>query len=269
MENILKKVSTKSINYYIEKNLDDFYTKASTHSNFSSHLEKKISWIVPKKADWPEAIFRANFDNLNIENEITIIKKLIQEKQAPNGWTVGPLTKPENLGKFLEKNGFSNVYQQVGMALDLEDLKKQVVDNSELIVEIVEDTEQLKRWVEVVSSVFDINVDFELMEFLLLEPEASFYIGNLNGKPVSALMLYLSSGVAGLHAVSTLKEYRSRGYGLAISRMALLDAFKIGYKIGVLQASSLGERVYRKMGFQKYCDIITYEFEENKINSME
>jgi predicted acetyltransferase len=71
-------------------------------------------------------------------------------------------------------------------------------------------------------------------------------------------MLYLSSGVAGLHAVSTLKEYRGRRFGLAISIIALLDAYKMGYKVGVLQASALGERVYRKMGFQKYCDINTY-----------
>ena len=75
---------------------------------------------------------------------------------------------------------------------------------------------------------------------------------------VSTLMMYLSSGVAGLHAVSTLPKYRGKGLGLSISRKALTDAFKIGYKVGVLQASSLGERVYRKLGFQKYCDIISY-----------
>jgi len=266
MVSVLKKVSSKSIDFYVEQNLDDFYTKSSKYHNFISHIENKISWVSPKNADWPKTIFRADFENLNVENEIIIVKKLIQDKQAPNGWTVGPLTKPKNLGIFLEKIGFSNVYQQAGMALDLEDLEYQVSDESELIVEIVEDAEHLKQWAEVVSSVFGIKVDFELIEYLLLEPEAIFYIGNLEGKCVSSLMLYLSSGVAGLHAVSTLKEYRSRGFGLTISRMALIDAFKIGYKVGVLQASALGERVYRKMGFQKYCDIISYELEENKMN---
>ena len=263
---MVKKISSKSINFYIEQNLDDFYKKSSKHTNFISHIEDKISWVHAKKADWPMCIFKANFENLNVENEIRIVKKLIQERKAPNGWTVGPLSKPENLGIILENNGFSNVYQQAGMALDLEDLKNHVLDESELLVEIVKEIEHLKQWVEVVSSVFGIKVDFKLMEYLLLEPEATFYIGNLEGKPVSTLMLYLSSGVVGLHAVSTLKECRSRGFGLAISRMALIDAFKRGYKIGVLQASAQGERVYRKMGFQKYCDIISYELEENKMN---
>ena len=123
MVSLLKKVSSKSIDFYVEQNLDDFYTKSSKHHNFISHIENKISWVSSKKADWPKAIFRADFENLNVENEIKIVKTLIQGKQAPNGWTVGPLTKPKNLGIFLEKIGFSNVYQQAGMALNLEDLK--------------------------------------------------------------------------------------------------------------------------------------------------
>ena len=265
MVSLLKKVSSKSIDFYVEQNLDDFYTKSSKHHNFISHIENKISWVSSKNADWPEGIFKADFENLNVENEVIIVKKLIQGKQAPNGWTVGPLTKPKNLGIFLEKIGFSNVYQQAGMTLDLKDLKYQVSDENELIVEIVEDAEHLKQWAEVVSSVFGIKIDFELMEYLLLEPEATFYIGNLEGKYVSSLMLYLSSGVAGLHAVSTLKKYRNRGFRLAISRMALLDAYKTAYKVGVLQASTLGERVYRKMGFQKYCEIFSYEIDKREI----
>ena len=261
MSEFLKKVSRNTINSYIEKNLDDFYTKSSTHSNFNSHIEKKISWVLAKEVDWPEGIFRADFKNLNIEYEIAGVKKLIQEGLAPNGWTVGPLTIPKNLGSILEKFGFSNVYHQAGMALKLEDITNQAVTENGLKIEVVEDKKHLKQWIDVVSTVFSLKVDYELLEYLFLEPEARFYIGNFEGMPVTSLMLYLSSGVAGLHAVSTLKEYRGRGFGLTISMMALLDAYKMGYKVGVLQASALGERVYSKLGFRKFCDIISYELD--------
>lgn len=259
MNKILKKITSKTINFYIEQNLDDFYTKSSYHPNFISHLEDKISWVDTRNVDWPKCIFRADFENLNAENEISNIKRLIQEGEAPNGWTAGPLTKPDNLGIILEKNGFSNVYQQAGMAVDLKDLKKKIIDENDLVVEIVENEESLKHWITVVSSAFGIKINSELIKFLFLEPEAKLYIGTFEKRVVSALMLYLSSGVAGLHAVSTLQDYRNRGFGLIISKVALIDALKIGYKVGVLQASSLGERVYRKLGFKKYCDIITYE----------
>jgi hypothetical protein len=259
MKNILKKISSKTINFYIEKNLDDFYIKSSQHPNFISHLEDKISWVDSGNVDWPKCIFRADLKNLDIKNEISIIKKLVQENKAPNGWTVGPLTKPNDLGLILEKNGFLSAYHQAGMAINLKNLKKKRVMENDLEVEMIEKEESLKQWITVVSTVFGLKIDSELIKFLLLEPEVKFFLGIFEGKVVSALMLYLSSGVAGLHAVSTLSEYRNKGFGLTISKVALIDAHKIGYKVGVLQASSLGEPMYRKLGFKKYCDIISYE----------
>jgi GNAT superfamily N-acetyltransferase len=261
MQNILEEIAKNSINFYIESNLDDFYLKSSLHPNFISHIEDKISWVMTEKVDWPMAIFKANFENLNMKKEISNIIALIEEKKAPNGWTVGPLTKPENLGAHLEKRGFQNVYQQAGMAINLTDLKIPLEDRCELQVEVIEEFNNLKHWIKVVSTVFAIKIDFELIESLFLEPEVKFFIGKFKGRPAASLMLYLSSGVAGLHAVSTLPEYRNKGFGLFISRTALIYAFEWGYRVGVLQASSMGERVYRKLGFQKYSDIISYELE--------
>jgi len=258
MKTILKEIISESINYYIEKNLDDFYTKSSEHSNYISRIDENVSWVLAKKADWPDCIFKANFENLNIKNEIFKVKKLIQEGKAPNGWTVGPLTKPKNLGIFLEKCGFSNVYQQVGMAVELKEVADNKTNNIDLIVEKVENEVSLSQWSDVVSKVFNLRVDYDLLKFLYLQEDFHFYLGNFKGNYVSTLMLYLSSGVAGLHAVSTLPEYRGKGFGLSISRKVLINALHRGYFIGVLQASALGEKIYKKLGFQKYCQIISY-----------
>ncbi|MFX1455073.1 MAG: hypothetical protein ACFFDB_06820 [Promethearchaeota archaeon] len=261
LTDILRKISLKSINYYIEKNLDDFYNKASLHSNFKLHQEKKISWVLAKKADWPEGIYKAAFEDVNIEEEIYTIKNLIQEGKIPNGWTIGPLTTPLDLGNILQKFGFLNVYHQAGMAYELENLSNHDFDQIGLKIEFAENKEHLRQWMGVVSTVFGIKIDLGLLEYLRSESEVRFYIGSFEGEPVSSLMLYLSSGVAGIHAVSTLIKYRGRDFGLYISTKALLDAYEIGYRVGVLQASSMGERVYRKLGFKKYCDINTYALE--------
>jgi hypothetical protein len=262
MSAILKDFRTEQIPFFIEKNLDDFYIKSANHPNFAPHLEKKISWVKSKKADWPDCIFRANFENLNKEAEISKVKSLIKRGKAPNGWTAGPLTKPINLGNTLEKNGFLKVYQQAGMAVELTDLESRKIKETKLNIKIADNTESLKQWSTVVSSVFAIKIDFELLEFLMLENEVKFYVGWYEEKPVTSLMLFLSSGVAGLHAVSTLPEYRNKGLALIISRSALIDALKMGYRLGVLQASNQGERIYRILGFTKYCDIITFELRD-------
>lgn len=261
MNSIIKKISSNSINSYIEKNLDNFYIKSSTHSNFTSNIDNKISSVLALKADWPSCIFKVNFKNLKIEEEINSIKNLIQDGKAPNSWTVGPLTNPKDLGKYLEKRGFLNVYHQSGMALNLSKLKKNrsKIQNFKCIS--VKDEDTLLKWSKVVASVFNIKLDFEFLKYLLFENDTHFYIGTYDKKAVSSLLLFLSAGVAGLHAVTTLPNYRGRGFALFVSGKALNDAFKMGYKVGVLQASSLGEKVYTKLGFKKYCNIISYEYQ--------
>jgi hypothetical protein len=222
----------------------------------------KIKWVRAKKADWPSCIFHVNFDNFSIDLEIEHIKSMILTRKAPDGWTVGPLTEPENLGKSLLKHGFSNVFQQAGMALDLSKLGVYKNINTGLNVIRVEDREELSEWSKVVSTVFHIKVDTELLEYLLTQREVRFYLGIYNGTTVSALLLYLIPEVAGLHAVSTISEHRKQNFAVTMSNKALLDARDQGYKYGVLQASSMGQFVYQKLGFEKYCDIITYALNE-------
>jgi GNAT superfamily N-acetyltransferase len=268
MKEILAEIVLESINSYIENNLDDFYKKSSEHSNFNSSGNDRVSWVFARKADWPDSIFRADFENYNMKREIKNIVNLIRKRRAPNGWTIGPLTKPINLSIELEKHGFSNVYHQAGMAVELNNLKKSEKLETDLHIKRVEDEHSLVEWSKVVSKIFNLKIDIDHLKFMRLQKEAHFYLAFFENKPVSTLLLYLSSGVAGLHAVSTLPEYRNRGFGFAISRLALNNAYKMGYKVGVLQASSLGVRVYRKLGFQKYCDINSYALlEDSKLKN--
>jgi len=171
------------------------------------------------------------------------------------------MTKPENLGDYLKKQGFQEDYHQAGMAVDLMTMRDTTKELENLDIKRVNSKETVVIWVDLVSRVFNIKVDTDLIEFLQTQKEVRLYYGIYNDTPVSSLLLYLSSGVAGLHAVTTLPEYRGKGFGYSISRYALLEAFEIGYKIGVLQASSLGQFVYKKLGFRKFCDIYSYAIE--------
>lgn len=246
----------------IEQNLDDFYLKCSRHPNFESKDTDKLKWVRAKNADWPSCIFHANFNASDLNLEIEQVKNFIQANKAPDDWTVGPLTKPKNLGKSLLKHDFSDVFHQAGMALDLSKLNISTSVNTALDVKKVENEDELSSWSKIVSTVFQIKVDYELLDYLRFQSEAVFYLGIYNKKHVSALLLYLIPGVAGLHAVSTLTEYRNQNFALTMSQKALLDADDLGYKYAILQASSMGQSVYKKLGFKKYCDIFTYALNE-------
>jgi predicted acetyltransferase len=86
------------------------------------------------------------------------------------------------------------------------------------------------------------------------------YLGLLDGKPVATSLYYLGEGIAGIYFVATLSEARNQGIGYAITQKSLLDARELGYRVGILQASSMGKPVYLKLGFKEYSRIGSYSW---------
>jgi GNAT superfamily N-acetyltransferase len=62
--------------------------------------------------------------------------------------------------------------------------------------------------------------------------------------------------VAGLFNVGTLETHRRRGYGRAVSIAAMAAGRERGLVTGVLQATEMGEPVYRALGFRRYGDLL-------------
>jgi predicted acetyltransferase len=80
----------------------------------------------------------------------------------------------------------------------------------------------------------------------------------LAGVPVASAALVLDSGVAGIYAVATLPEARNRGIGKPMTATALREARQLGYRVGILQSSSMGHPIYEKMGFRDVCTYRLY-----------
>lgn len=79
-----------------------------------------------------------------------------------------------------------------------------------------------------------------------------------NGAPVCTSVLYLADGVAGIYAVATLPEHRGQGLGAFVTAEPLRFAARLGYRVGVLQASAEGEPVYRRLGFDRFGDLLLF-----------
>ncbi|HXQ59249.1 MAG TPA: hypothetical protein VN799_04095 [Acidimicrobiales bacterium] len=69
-------------------------------------------------------------------------------------------------------------------------------------------------------------------------------------EPVAAAMTFLSHGIAGLYWVGTVPGGRRSGLGRAVTASVTNASFDRGAAVVTLQASTMGEPIYRSMGFE-------------------
>jgi GNAT superfamily N-acetyltransferase len=72
--------------------------------------------------------------------------------------------------------------------------------------------------------------------------------------------VFLAAGVAGLYFVCTVPDARRRGIGTAISREALVGTLELGFDVGVLGSSPMGQSMYERLGFRAVCAVNVYEW---------
>lgn len=85
------------------------------------------------------------------------------------------------------------------------------------------------------------------------------WVAYQNGVPVGTAAAVLAGGVTGLYNIAILPDYRRRGYGTAVTRVAAEAAFRDGGENRlILQASAQGVRMYERMGFRTVTHIAVY-----------
>ena len=231
----------------IEQNNLDLFLFAADKGQKTIRLEEDFTGVIGKPW-WPNYLVDPCFREETVVDRIRHIRGEIGEKRLPPVMRFGPKGKPQNLRVHLLRNGFIAMdYNPPGMAIRLGDEKQDHTIPNDLRVEKVQDIGALREWLSFYS-IFE----FEMFEVLILSPTVRLYVGKIDGKPVGASMMFLSSGVAGLYQVQVPQEYRRRGIGTAMTLAPMREARETGYEIAVLQASQMGEPVYRKIGFKSH-----------------
>jgi ribosomal protein S18 acetylase RimI-like enzyme len=152
-----------------------------------------------------------------------------------------------------------------GMAIDLRSPDEDPGKPPDLVVAEVTDSDGLKQWCRtgtlgfgfpesVADALFDIFGSLGLGAQLPLRN----YLGFLHGEPVATSSLFVGTGVAGIYNVATIPEARRQGIGTEMTLAPLREARTLGYRVGILQASTLAVGAYRRAGFKDYCQIGQY-----------
>jgi hypothetical protein len=84
---------------------------------------------------------------------------------------------------------------------------------------------------------------------MLQGDDVGAFIVDLDGKPAAVAMSVLIDGVADIHWVGTMPSAGRRGLGELATAHALAHGFAAGADVAALQASPMGDGLYRRMGF--------------------
>ncbi len=145
--------------------------------------------------------------------------------------------------------------------MTLENLPTKVDERTDLDIRKVSTLEELGDFQEAGEKGFSLPAGtgpYVTTEQTFRLPDIEMFIGYTESKPACTSMLIRTGPVAGIYWVSTLPEYRHRGFGAAITLRAVLAGKEKGCAYASLQASAMGKPVYARIGFDNPYDYLAY-----------
>jgi len=186
-----------------------------------------------------------------------LVQGYAERKVAPL-WIVHPSSMPTDLPERLQKRGYQEIEIAPCMARSLEnDLSDTppIPDGVEIREAIdkkdVMELYGLAAWRWGVPDDYRPQLEKIIEEFKVGERTSNtrFWLAWKDGVPISKAALFSGSGSAGIYAVATRPEARGMGLASILTNTALKAAQEMGYKLAVLDASPLAEKLYQRLGF--------------------
>ncbi|PKM95607.1 MAG: hypothetical protein CVU84_02050 [Firmicutes bacterium HGW-Firmicutes-1] len=261
--------STEYIVKLIEQNYSDFYIEMAKLKGCEYKKGNSYNWVRGNEGSWPTGIFDIRLQIDSINNTINDMVTRMKAGLLPNTIMTGPSSIPDNYDRYFNEFGLIRKYEAAGMAMNIPNTKLEYLnDDNDLEICILEDEELLFNWCKIVGIELFSKPDKKSIEDFCDLIRLTFsidkfrcFVAKYKGRIIATSFLYLNKGIAGIYFVATDKAYRNKGVGKLITLAPLIFAQERGYRIVILQASPLGEVIYKKIGFKEYCRLGRYQLD--------
>ena len=248
----------QKIKYCIEKNLIDFYLSWKDHHSIHFHENEMFSFIKNIKNSWPNYIFNKKQKNNSFSKSLNVLKQQKYNEVVPSFWLLNSDIAFENEQHLREKKIFP-VKVWTGMYLEKDSLfdEKEIKD---FTIELVNNTSDLTNFLKIINTViFRQNIlTKDLFISKMNDDGFQFYVGKHNNEIVSTLLLFYNGDTTGIYFMANTEKHRNKGYASSLLKRALNDSINTSQTKFVLHATTDGYPVYKKWGFVKYNQLITF-----------
>jgi ribosomal protein S18 acetylase RimI-like enzyme len=227
------------------------------------HEDPDAAWMVAPPGDaWRSAVVRAAFAPESADGRIREILATTEARGTWTVWWLAPHHRPADLAERLVTHGFRAVHEVAAMGVDLAVLPERGQLPQGVTIRRVTDDAGVRAYLDVIMTEGPPGApapSHAAIELRRRHIAASLKRGStqvrrvawVGGRPVATARLSVAGGVAGLYGVLTLPAFRGRGIGRAMTLEALLAGRDAGLRIGALQATDMGYRLYRTLGYEE------------------
>jgi ribosomal protein S18 acetylase RimI-like enzyme len=169
-------------------------------------------------------------------------------------WARTELEEDRELIAAAERSGLEAVYEMPEMVLGSPAEEVPLPAGTELR-RVASATDADEYWRVATTAYASIGFPPEIFAFYenhegLWAENAVAFLAHVDGQPAGISMTIVSHGVAGIYWVGCTEEARGRGLGRTMTVAAVNAGFALGAATASLQASPMGENLYRQMGFE-------------------
>ncbi len=231
------------------------------------HEDPAMTWVYGNnRLAYFNGVFRTELSDADAPASIAARLRFFAEHQRRMTWWVTPNSRPVQLPQLLAAQGLREAWRDTGMALDLATLPPRDPPlGPGITIAPVTSTAELQEWLRAFGIGFDLPDAITLSYGAMLlsvpfgqHPVGPFYLARLAGEPVGTAALFTTAGVVGVYEVCTVPHARGQGIASALVLAVLREGLARGYRIGVIHASEMGERVYHRLGFRAYGTLAAY-----------
>ena len=228
-----------------------------------AHEEADVAWAVPTTGRLVRPVVAwAGFEPESVERRLDELLAVVDQRRGRMLWWLAPHHAPGDLAERLLGRGFRQVDDTAAMAMDLATLPDVVEVPAGVRIELVDDADDVDAYVGLLirekeaehppvapdaAAVRRSHINGRLGN----DPDSRRFVARLDGHPVATSRLSIAGGAAGLYTVVTMPEARGLGIGRAMTLTALLAGREAGMRIGALQATEMGRRIYARLGFEE------------------
>ncbi|MBA3824267.1 MAG: GNAT family N-acetyltransferase [Ktedonobacterales bacterium] len=232
-----------------------------------AHTEPSMTWVYgTNHLAYFNGVFQTTLSDADAPAAIEERLRFFAEQGRRMTWWVTPNSRPVNLPQLLAAHGMHETWRDTGMALDLSTLAPGAPPLAKgITVAPVANAAEFRDWLHAFGAGFDLPEGITQSYGAMLQsvpfgqhPVGPFFLARQAGEPVGTSALFTTAGVAGVYEVCTAPHARGQGIATALVLAALRQGMARGYRVGVIHASEMGERVYRRLGFRAYCTLAAY-----------